>query len=237
MTARRAMGLGSGRKRDHCSALRHAGRIILDFGRPLFDLFYLSDFQGRLSLADATMSLAASGPLGSITLRAFVSHAEGVLCGEVECTFPEVSSVEITIERYGSRTFGHWYQQINRDPNIGLLGTQAEASADYACITHTLTSGTFALGCRVTHNDAAPVTYTREHSHCCKVRIPGASEQRFAFTAVVTPPGPDDAFRTGHRVAGSLREAAGSQALRGSRRGVESLLVTFIDGFRARLPG
>lgn len=175
---------------DHCSALRHAGRIILDFGLPVFDLFYLSDFQGRLSLADATMSLAASGPLGSIALRAFVSHAEGVLCGDVECTFPEPISVEITVERYGSRTFGHWYQQINRDPNIGLPGTEACVSADSACITHKLTSGTFALGCRLTYSDAGPVTYTREHAHCCKIRMSRASKQHFSFMAAVTPPMP-----------------------------------------------
>ena len=175
---------------DYCSALRHAGRIIFDFGAPVFDHFYLSDFQGRLSLADATMSLMASGPLGRVSIRAFVSHEEGVLCADVECAMPEVSSVEITVERYGSRTFGHWYQQINRDPAIGLPGTEASVSEGNAYITHQLTSGVFAMACRVTDSDAGPVTTTREHSHCCKIRTPRASTQRFSLMAAVSPPLP-----------------------------------------------
>ena len=84
---------------DCCTALRHAGRIILDFGVPVCDVFYLSDFQGRLSLADATMSFSACGPLGSITLTVFVGHDDGILCADVECSFPEAVGIEITVER------------------------------------------------------------------------------------------------------------------------------------------
>lgn len=179
---------------DYCSALRHAGRIVLDFGVPLFDLFYLSDFQGRLQLADATLHLMATGPLGSVTVRAFVSHAEGVLCLDVEATMPEAIPVEITVERYGSRTFGHWYQQINRDATIGLPGTQTSVDANTILITHQLTSGVFALGCRLTHSKTESVAYTREHSHCGKLRIPGATKQQFSLLAAVTSPVADAAI-------------------------------------------
>ena len=41
------------------------GRIVLDFRMPVFDIFYLSDFEARLGLADATMALKAVGPFGS----------------------------------------------------------------------------------------------------------------------------------------------------------------------------
>ena len=199
---------------DTCSALRHAGRIILDFGVPLFDLFYLSDFQGRLSLADATLSLTASGPLGRVTVTAFVSHDEGILCADVDCQFPEAVPVEIVVERYGSRTFGHWYQQINRDASIGLHGTDAGAGANGAIITHKLTSGTFALACRVGESAAGPATYTREHSHRCAIRLPKSGSQHFSFMAVVTPPVSEDAAaladgmldRAEQQSAGRLRE-------------------------------
>ncbi|MCE7987047.1 MAG: hypothetical protein DYG89_38230 [Caldilinea sp. CFX5] len=179
---------------DYCSALRHAGRIVLDFGVPLFDLFYLRDFQGRLQLADATLQIAASGPLGEVTVRAFVSHAEGVLCIDVASALPEAIPLAITVERYGSRTFGHWYQQINRDPTIGLAGTQATVNANNALITHQLTSGRFALGCRVTHSAAAPVIATREHTHCAKLRIPAAANHQVALLAAVTSPVAGDAI-------------------------------------------
>ena len=178
---------------DYSSALRHAGRIVIDFGLPLFDIFFLGDFHARLSLADATMTLRAAGPLGSVSLRAFVDHDDGLLRCDVECALPEPAPISVTVERYGSRTFGHWYQQINRDPAIGLPGTAAGVGPDAAIITHQLTRGVFALGCRVDHG-AAPVTYAREHAHACRISLPAAAQHHFSLLAAVTPPVPGDAI-------------------------------------------
>ena len=175
---------------DYSSALRHAGRIIIDFGRPLFDHFYLSDFQGRLSLADATLHLTATSPLGRVSITAYVGHDDGALQCEVDCTFPEAASIEITIERYGSRTFGHWYQQINRDATIGLDGTQARVNEDEVLLTHKLTTGTFALGCRITQGQAE---YKREHTHAGRIHLPPATAQQFTLIAAVTSPMVDEA--------------------------------------------
>ena len=179
---------------DYSPALRHAGRVVLDFGLPVCDLFYLSDFQGRLSLADATLSFSASGPLGNIALQAFVNDDDGTFCADVTCDLSEPVSVNLTLERYGSRTFGHWYSQINRDASIGLPGTEAVVRTNGAYITHELTSGTFALGCRVTASDAGPATYLREHSHSCKASLPQAAKQHFAFMAAVSSPVSADAL-------------------------------------------
>src|SRR5512136_3003405 len=35
---------------EHSTTLRHAGRLVVDLGLPVFDLRYLSDFSARLSL-------------------------------------------------------------------------------------------------------------------------------------------------------------------------------------------
>ena len=39
---------------ESSTTLKHACRLIIDFGMPIFDIFYLSDFKGRISLADAS---------------------------------------------------------------------------------------------------------------------------------------------------------------------------------------
>ena len=53
---------------DVSTALRHAGRLVVDFKLPVFDPFYLSDFEARLSLADATLRVRAAGPFGSVSV-------------------------------------------------------------------------------------------------------------------------------------------------------------------------
>ncbi|MHB1295949.1 MAG: glycosyl hydrolase family 95 catalytic domain-containing protein [Anaerolineae bacterium] len=217
---------------DYSAALRHAGRIILDFGLPLCDIFYLADFQARLSLADATLTLSASGPLGSLALRAFISHGvaddgvaddgEGLLCAEVTCDLPEPAEPTITLERYGSRTFGHWYAQINRDPSIGLAGAQALVREGAACLTQALSDGTFALACRVVPSGAVPPTYVREHAHACTIRLPRAAHHQFTLFAAATSPLPENAS-----------EQAVSLLDRAEVQGMEALHAAHATAWRA----
>ncbi|PKO23247.1 MAG: hypothetical protein CVU38_05120 [Chloroflexi bacterium HGW-Chloroflexi-1] len=173
---------------EYSTTLRHAGRIIVDFNMPVFDLFYLSDFRGRISLADASLSFAAAGPLGSVAFRAFVSHDDGTICCETETNLKEDVPVEIYVERYGSRTFSHWYSLVNRDASIGLAGACSSADEDGTYITHKLTSGRFAVGCKVMDAGGAAVHYSKEHSHCAKATVSGNVGKKCAFVVAVTPP-------------------------------------------------
>ena len=175
---------------EYSTTLRHGCRIILDFKLPVFDVFYLKDFTARLSLADASISLTASGPFGSVTVGGFVDHASGVFAGEVTCELVEPVPLEVQVERFGSRTFSHWYALVNRDPALGLAGTAAQADKDGAYVTHTLTSGTFAAGCRITPAKGTAVTATVEHSHAAKLTVTGGSEKHFSFLAGITSPLP-----------------------------------------------
>ncbi len=171
---------------DRSSALRHACRIVIDFGLPVFDTFYLSDFQGRLSLADASLHLQASGPFGSVTLSAFVSHDEGLVCCDVRSHLHDAPPVEVSVERYGSRTFGHWYALVNRDPGIGLGGTKTSVTDEGMYIQQQLTEGAFAVGCRVIASE--PVTYTRLHAQKASTRITPQPDGAFSIIASVTSP-------------------------------------------------
>jgi hypothetical protein len=173
---------------EQCTTLRHAGRIIVDFKLPVFDLFYLSDFRGRISLADASLGFAASGPLGSVAFRSFVSHDDGTICCKVEASLKEHVPLEIRVERYGSRTFSHWFALVNRDASAGLDGTCSSADEGGAYVAHKLTSGRFAVGCKVTDAGGARVHYSKEHSHCAKATVSGNVGKKCAFVAAVTPP-------------------------------------------------
>ena len=173
---------------DYSTALRHACRIVIDFQLPVFDLFYLSGFQGRISLADASLNFTLSGPLGSVTFSAFVSHDEGVICCEAETSFTEDVPVQIRIERYGSRTFGHWYTLVNQDASIGLAGASSAVDEDGMYVAQQLSSGRFAAACRVTETDGLSLRYTRLHSRASVASLTGSAKKRFAFMAIVTEP-------------------------------------------------
>jgi len=175
---------------EYSTTLRHGCRIILDFKLPIFDVFYLKDFQARISLAEAAIEFSASGPFGSVGFKGFVDHARGVFCGEVESRLKENLPLAIKVQRYGSRTFSHWYAKVNRNPELGLKGTTARADKDGAYITHKLTSGTFAAGCRVVETNQLKTTYTVEDSHTAVVAVTGSNHKKLSFLAAVTSPLP-----------------------------------------------
>ena len=122
----------------------------------------------NLIWADASLSLEAASPFGKISLKAFVDHRTGILFYDLNSDLNEDVPVEIAVERFGSRTFSHWYSQVNRDASIGISGTEAMADNSGAFITQKLSTGTFAIGGRVIKNNDLTVNYFRAHSRCAK---------------------------------------------------------------------
>lgn len=173
---------------ESSTTLRHGGRIIIDFHAPVFDSFYLADCQGRISLADGMVQLNVSGPLGRISFHAFVGHDDNTFCGMIEGEFPEETTVDVTLERYGSRMFHHWYCCMRGNPHLGLAGTDTSADAEGMFMTHELTSGCFALGCRILNNDKNTVDYLRVNSHTSTCSLSASKTTKFTLLAEITSP-------------------------------------------------
>jgi hypothetical protein len=189
-------------REDYYTTQRHACRIIIDFKFPVFNTFYLSDFNARLNLADASLSIDAKSPFGKLTLNAFIDHKTGILFCELGSGFQEDVPVQISVERFGSRTFSSWYSQINRDATIGLSGTEAVADNNGVFVTQKLTSGTFAAGGRVIQNNGLTVDYVREHSRCASIQLTGNPQKNalLAF-AVTSPSGGDPVLEVKNRLS------------------------------------
>jgi hypothetical protein len=216
---------------EHSTTLRHGCRIILDFKLPVFDVFYLQDFTARLSLADASIHLTASGPFGSVAVRGFVDHASGVFAGEIETDLSEPVPLEVQVERFGSRTFSHWYALVNRDPALGLAGTTAQVDRNGAFVTHALTSGTFAAGCRVTAAKGTPVATAVEHSHAAKVTVTGGGTKRVSFLAALTSPLPSHALKALKRQLTTAHKKGRAALFAGHRRAWKAFWVRSLMEF------
>ncbi len=181
----------SGEEEDYSTTQRHACRIVIDFKFPVFSTLYLSDFKANLNLADASFSLEATSPFGKVGLKAFVDHQSGVLLYELNSDLNENIPIEVAVERFGSRSFSHWYSQINRDASIGLSGTEALADSSGVYITQKLLSGTFAVGGSVIQDNGLTVDYSREHSRCAAIKISGSRKKSAQLAFDVTSPGVD----------------------------------------------
>ncbi len=178
---------------EFSTTLRHACRLIIDFQMPVFDLFYLSDFTARLSLADASLTIQSRTPFGAVSVRAFVSQPEGVLCCTVTSDQKENVPVQARVERYGSRTFSHWYRMIARDPALGLEGTDVSVDDANAYLTQRLNSGVFAVGCNVIGEGNTRAALVREHSRAARIDVSGETDKEFSLVLSVTSPTTDDA--------------------------------------------
>jgi|WetSurMetagenome_2_1015567.scaffolds.fasta_scaffold01323_3 alpha-L-fucosidase 2 len=182
----------SPKEEDYNTTQRHACRIVIDFKLPVFNLLYLTDFKAKLNLADASFSLESTSVFGKVSLNSFVDHKTGVLFYDLNSDLTEDVPVEINIERFGSRTFSHWYSQINRDASIGLSGTEAGADSSHIYITQKLSTGTFvASGC-VIHSEGLDVKYFREHSRCASIQLSGNRQKKAQLAYLVTSPGVGD---------------------------------------------
>ena len=177
-----------GKEEDYSTTQRHACRIVIDFKLPVFNTLYLSGFKAKLNLADGSLTLEATSPFGKVGLKTFVDHQSGILFYDVTSDLNENIPVDIAVERFGSRTFSHWYSQINRDASIGLSGTEAIADNSGAFITQKLSSGTFAAGGRVIQNNGLTVNYSREHSRLAMIKLTGNRQKSAQLAFSVTSP-------------------------------------------------
>jgi hypothetical protein len=111
--------------------LRHAATLSIGNSLRTYDRVYLTDFEARLRLADARVDLRAATPFASASLEAFASDA-GVLVLRYRDTTEEPVARTIALERWGTRSFIHWYRKIRRDVPLSLLATETETARNTA---------------------------------------------------------------------------------------------------------
>ncbi len=168
---------------DQYTSLRHCGRLVIDFGCPVFDLLYQQAFEARLQLATAIASLRATTPFARAVTSAYISAEHHALVVHCEFERPEAAAPQIQLERWGSRTFAHWYSQVNRDAGQGLGGTETSVERGRIVIRQKLRTLSFALAAQVVP-DRGTVAPRRLHSRAAAVELP--PELRTGFTVYVT---------------------------------------------------
>ena len=190
----------SRKEEEAYTTLRHGGRLVIDFGCPVFDLLYQLDFQARLELASAQASLRAATPFAKVAVSSYVSAGDQVLVVRGETSGAEAYPRQIELERWGSRTFGHWYSSVVRDPARGLDGTDTSVEKNRIVIHQKLRTLSFVLAAQVV-KDGSPVIPRKLHSRAGAVDLPPSAQAGFTvYVTAVTSENDPDPVGAAHRI-------------------------------------
>ncbi len=175
---------------EYRTSLKHCARLVVEFPAPVFAPLYQKDFNGRLDLAGGTARLEACTPFSKVQASAFVTASNPVLALEIEAESAEATELQVTLERWGSRTFAHWMGVVNGDASIGLDGTQTSVDGNTILIRQQLRNLHFVVGARLVDGDSKA---RRLHQRAGRFECPGGRKKRFTvLLTVVTSENVDD---------------------------------------------
>lgn len=195
---------------EHHTSLRHAARLIIDFGAPIFGVLYQQEFEARLALADATAHVQATTPFGRVIAESLISAEHRTMLVTVDLEGDELPACQVQLERWGSRTFAHWYRQIRREPEIGLAGTETNVEHDRIVIEQELAAIHFVVAAQVLADDAHDLEPERVHRRAGRVELAAAKRRRFSILiTVVTSENHPQPRAEAHRILdAALKEQA-----------------------------
>lgn len=181
---------------ENASVLKHAARLKIDFGLPVFSWIHLKDFEGRLSLKNGEAGYRADTPFSRTCIKTWLAHGKNVWVIECE-NLPDAAGTEgnsvatITLERLGSRAFARWYSGgFPKDPAVGIGETEAGKRGNDMVIEEKGNGLHFAVACRIVQGDMAPAllnTHTVEQKtdkDCFTVLLSVATDRESANPVV-----------------------------------------------------
>ena len=148
---------------EHTNALLNAGVLEITYNNPAFDTVYQQDYKATLSLKDATLDMRSRTCFSDVSLTAFCSEKYRSSVIRICSEFAEEVTCEISLKNWGSRTFGHWYAQINRDAAVGLNDTDCSVIGDTVFIKRNLSGKVFCTALYIEDGKKSVV-----NRHCAK---------------------------------------------------------------------
>ena len=195
---------------DYCSDpdetmtyCRNGARWNLHFGCPVFETIYQDGFEARLSLADATASIAADTPFGKVRIRSFASHSARVAVLEVEGEFEEAMPIRGDLNRWGSRALMYWYSSFYDGTHIGLDGTSSLAEEGCLCILQRLHGTDFCIAVKPV--SPKPFSIRTAGSHAAQVSL--EEGEKLSLTCYITVAVGQGLDSVKERALGRIQEA------------------------------
>lgn len=142
------------------ATLRGGVRLSIDLGSPGFEWIYLDDFEGRLSIQDAVVTLNSKTPFVENNISSWVAPEQNVWAFQIKSKNLDIlqdgSKIRVSLERWGSRAFPGWYGYFSKDTKSGLGDTKALINGKDIVLEETFQGLHFAVACRVLGTETAP---------------------------------------------------------------------------------
>ena len=181
---------------ERSTTLRHGCRVILDFKLPLFSPLYREKCHAEIHFSSGMLTLRLQTAFGNFELECLVP--EGTDCWRARCRgdFFEGCAAELVMERFGSRTFSHWYSQVRCDPACGLEGESCSVEDGRVLICRELSDGTATAELRLPGGTAQ-----RYNSRAGGFRLQLPASWSCEWSCALSAPGaapriPDESFET-----------------------------------------
>jgi hypothetical protein len=138
---------------ENRSTLRGGARLNIDLGAPGFEWIYLDDFDGRLSLQNAEVSLSAKTPFMESKINSWVAPDKNVWCFQIKASslnqLKEGTKIRVSLERWGSRAFPGWYGYFSKDTKSGLGNTNSVIVGKDLVLEEAFQGLRFSVVCRI----------------------------------------------------------------------------------------
>jgi alpha-L-fucosidase 2 len=135
------------------ATLRNGARLSIDLGAPGFEWLFLDDFDGRLSLKNAEVSIRSVTPFVTNEIKSWVSANKNVWFVQIKTNNTNKensgSKIRVSLERYGSRAFPGWYGGYTKNTQIGLGNTKAKTVANDIILEEKFDGLNFSVACRI----------------------------------------------------------------------------------------
>lgn len=170
--------------------LRSGGQISIDFGVPCYDYMFVSDFEERLSLHDALCTVFGETDFSKTKIKSWVDVNHNVWIVECDVTFKNNcsngSNVDISLERWGSRVFGGWYNSIDSNMAESLRCTNSFIRDNTLILNDIFEGGlNFSIACRLLNGESSEFNVVNNHKLSINQKI-NTSRKFYLLISVAT---------------------------------------------------
>jgi len=145
---------------ENRSTLRGGARLNIDLGAPATDWMYLDDFDARLSLQHAEVTMNAKTPFMESHINTWVAPAKNVWCFQINAqslgSLKEGTKIRVSLERWGSRAFPGWYGYFSKDTQSGIGNTKSVIAGNDLLLEDAFQGLRFSVACRILGEEITP---------------------------------------------------------------------------------
>lgn len=177
------------REEGNTSILKHAARLKIDFGAPVFSWIHLKNFESRLSLCNGEVTYKGATAYSATNIKTWLAHNKNVWVIECE-NVPDKTILgdkllaTVSLERLGSRAFSGWYSgNFAKNPAAGIGNTKSLLDGQDMIIEENSGGLHFAVACRVMkESELAAATIINSH----RIEQKAANSKITILVSVVT---------------------------------------------------